>query len=256
MAGQLAGEGQTRLQTAEVTADGEGLISRAAAALLAELADRVGLTSALSEALGSTRERRSAHDPGRVIRDVAVMLADGGDCVTDLDALRGQGRLLGEVASETTAHRVLKSIDEELLDGLREARAAVRARAWDAGARPASVTLDIDATIVSAQAEQELAAGTYKRSFGFHPLLCHLDETGEPLAGLLRPGNAGSNTADDHFPVLCLALSQLPAADLDRELLVRCDVGGATHAFTRHCRDAGIRFSVGTSSTNACARRS
>ena len=69
-----------------MTADGEGLVSHAGVALLVELSDRVGPTAALSEALAGTRERRSARDPGRVLRDVAVMLADGGDCVTDMDA--------------------------------------------------------------------------------------------------------------------------------------------------------------------------
>ena len=125
-----------RLGTVEVTADGEGLVSHAGVALLVELADRVGLTAALSGALADTRERRSAHDPGRVLRDVAVMLADGGDCVTDMDAYRGQERLFGARASETTTHRVLKSIDERLLAAVRAARAAARARVWDAGARP------------------------------------------------------------------------------------------------------------------------
>ena len=120
--------------TVEVTAEGEGLISHAGVALLVELADKVGLTGALSDALAPTRERRSAHDPGRVLRDVAVMLADGGDCVTDIDAYQGQERLFGARASETTTHRVLKVIDERLLDRIRAARAAARARAWDAGA--------------------------------------------------------------------------------------------------------------------------
>ena len=106
---------EARLGTVEVTADGEGLVSHAGVALLVELADRIGLTAALSSALAETRERRSAHDPGRVLRDVAVMLADGGDCVTDVDAYRGQERLFGARASETTTHRVLKSIDEQLL---------------------------------------------------------------------------------------------------------------------------------------------
>jgi hypothetical protein len=221
------------------------LVSHAGAALLVELADRVGLTAALSQALESTRERRSAHDPGRVLRDVAVMLADGGDCVTDLEAYRGQEVLFGPRASETTTHRVLKSIDEQLLDEVRVARAAARAWAWDAGARPESITLNIDATLLTAHSDKELAAGTYKRGYGFHPLCCYLDETGEALAAVLRPGNAGSNTAADHFAVLCLALEQLPAEDLDREILVRADIGGATHAFTADCRDAGIRFSVG-----------
>jgi len=234
-----------RFGTVEVAADGEGLVSHAGVALLVELADRVGLSGALSGALAGSRERRSAHDPGRVLRDVAVMLADGGDCVTDMDAYRGQERLFGARASETTTHRVLKSIDEQLLDQVRVARAAARARVWDAGARPASITLDIDATLVSAHAEKELAAGNYKHGYGFHPICCYLDETGEALAAVLRPGNAGSNTATDHFEVLALALEQLPAEDLDREILVRADIGGATHAFTADCAEANIRFSVG-----------
>ena len=234
-----------RFGTVEVTADGEGLVSHAGAALLVELADRVGLTAALSEALASTRERRSAHDPGRVLRDVAVVLADGGDCVTDIDAYRGQERLFGARASETTTHRVLKSIDELLLGQIRAARAKARARVWDAGARPETITLNIDATLLTAHSEKELAAGNYKHGYGLHPLNCYLDETGEALAAILRPGNAGSNTADDHFTVLGLALAQLPAQDLDREILVRADIGGCTHAFTADCREAGIRFSVG-----------
>jgi hypothetical protein len=234
-----------RLRTVEVTADGEGLVSHAGVALLVELADRVGLTGALSGALAESWERRSAHDPGRVLRDVAVMLADGGDCVTDIDAYRGQERLFGARASETTTHRVLKSIDDALLARVRSARAAARARVWDAGGRPESITLDIDATLVTAHSEKELAAGNYKHGYGFHPLGCWLDETGEALAAILRPGNAGANTAADHFSVLALALEQLPAEDLDREILVRTDIGGATHAFTADCRDAAIRFSVG-----------
>jgi hypothetical protein len=234
-----------RLQTVEVTADGDGLVSHAGAALLVELADRAGLTGALSQAMATTRERRSVHDPGRVLRDVAVMLADGGDCVADLAAYEGQERLFGVRASETTTHRVLKSVDERLLERIRVARAAARARVWDAGARPDSLTLNIDATLVSAHAEKERAAGNYKHGFGFHPICCYLDETGEALAAILRPGNAGSNTAEDHFAVLALALEQLPAQDLDREILVRTDSGGATHAFTADCRDAAIRFSVG-----------
>lgn len=232
-------------RTVDVTADGEGLISRAGTALLVELADRAELTSALSSALAGTRERRSAYDPGRVLVDVAVMLADGGVCVTDLDAYRGQERLFGARASETTTHRVLKSIDEPLLAAIRAARARARARVWDAGARPDTLTLNIDATLLTAHSEKEHAAGNYKHGYGFHPLGCWLDETGEALAAILRPGNAGSNTAADHFTVLGLALAQLPAADLEREMLVRTDIGGCTHAFTADCREAGIRFSVG-----------
>jgi hypothetical protein len=234
-----------RFGTVDVTADGEGLVSHAGITLLTELADRSGLTGALSRALATTRERRSAHDPGRVLVDVAVMLADGGECVTDVEAYLGQERLFGARASETTTHRVLKSVDESLLGEVRAARAEARARVWDAGGRPDTLTLNIDATLLTAHSDKELAAGNYKHGYGFHPLGCWLDETGEPLSAILRPGNAGSNTAADHFAVLGLALAQIPAADLGREMLVRTDIGGCTHAFTADCREAGIRFSVG-----------
>jgi hypothetical protein len=86
---------QTTAQTVEVRADGEGLVSHAGAYLLVELADRLGLTAALSAAMAPTRERRSAHDPGVVLRDLAVAIADGGDRVSDLGVLRGQEALVG-----------------------------------------------------------------------------------------------------------------------------------------------------------------
>ena len=236
---------QTTSRTVEVRADGEGLVSHAGVLLLVELADQLGLTAALSEAMAPSRERRSAHDPGVVIRDLAVAIADGGDHVSDLGVLRGQEALFGPVASETTAHRVLKSVDGDLLEAIRSGRAKALAKAWDAGARPDELILDIDASLLIAHSEKESAAGTYKGGFGFHPLLCYLAETGEPLAAILRPGNAAAHTAADHFEVLQLALEQLPAADLGREILARADIGGRTHAFTQDCRDAGIRFSVG-----------
>ncbi|HKB52206.1 MAG TPA: IS1380 family transposase [Solirubrobacterales bacterium] len=236
---------QTTAQTVEVRADGEGLVSHAGSYLLVELADRLGLTAALAEAMAPTRERRSAHDPGVVIRDLAIAVADGGDHVSDLGVLRGQEALFGPVASETTAHRVVKSIGVDLLEAIRAARAVALARAWGAGARPEELILDIDASLLLAHSEKESAAGNYKGGFGFHPLLCYLAETGEPLAAVLRPGNAAAHTAADHFEVLQLALEQLPEADLGREILARTDIGGRTHAFTSDCRSAGIRFSVG-----------
>lgn len=236
---------QTTAQTVEVRADAEGLVSHAGAFILVELADRLGMTAALSAAMAPTRERRGAHDPGVVLRDLAVAVADGGDHVTDLGVLRGQEALFGAVASETTAHRVIKSVDAEALEALRDARAKALACAWEVGARPEELILDIDASLLGAHSEKEGAAGNYKGGFGFHPLLCYLAETGEPLAAILRPGNAAAHTAADHFEVLQLALEQLPSRDLDREILARTDIGGRTHAFTSDCRSAGIRFSVG-----------
>jgi len=234
-----------RVVTVEVAADGDGLVSRAGTALIAGLADRLGVADEFSAALAETCQRASAHDPGRVLADLAVMLADGGDCVADLGALRDQPQLFGTVASGPTAWRAVQRVDEHVLDGLRDARARVRVRAWAAGARPERVVLDFDSHLVTSHSEKEGAAPTWKRGFGFHPLLCYLDETGEALAGVLREGNAGSNTAADHIRVLELALEQLPADALDGEILVRSDSAGASHDFAAALHETNVRFSLG-----------
>src|SRR2546422_548845 len=222
---------ESLVESVQVVADGEGLSSRAGTALVAGVAGRVGLTDGLCEALADLRERRSRHDPGRVVRDLALTLADGGDCLADLRALRDQETLFGEVASDATAWRVVARLDGSRLEALRAARARARGRVWDLAGAPQQIILDVDATLVTAHSEKERAAGTYKGGFGFHPLLCYEATTGEALAGLLRPGNAGFNTAQDHIEVLEQALAQLPAEALTPGLLVRADRAGATHAF-------------------------
>ena len=234
--------------TVDVTVDGEGLVSHAGSALLAQVADKTGLTRALSVGLAGMRERRSGHDPGRVARDLAVMLADGGDCLADLGAVRDQQPLFGEVASDSTAFRVIDRIarDPELLEELRSARAKAREHAWELGVKPERVTIDLDATLVAAHSDKEGAAGNFKGGFGFHPLLAYLDETDEALAGELRPGNAGANTAADQIAVAEQALAQIPeqhVAEID--ILLRVDSAGATHELLDGCREGRIRYSVG-----------
>src|SRR5680860_748040 len=155
-----------RKRTLQVLADDTATISRAGSALLVELADRLGLTDGLCKAMAPTRERRSAHDPGRVVRDLALMLADGGDCLSDLGVLRDQVDLFGAVASDSTAWRVIDAIDEGCLEGIRAGRAAARQRAWAAGARPARIVLDIDSTLITAHSDKEGAAPTYKTGYG------------------------------------------------------------------------------------------
>ncbi len=234
--------------TVEVTSDGAGLVSHAGTALIAQVADKVGLTKALSLRLAAIKQRRRGHDPGRVIRDLAVMLVDGGECVCDLGAIREQDALFGTVASDSTAFRVVDRIASTpgLLDVIREAHARARARFWELHGAPQRLTLDVDATLVTAHSEKEKAAGNYKGGYGFHPLQVYLDETREALGGLLRAGNAGSNTADDHVAVLDLALAQIPTEYLESlEILVRADSAGATHGLIDYCRDAKMRFSVG-----------
>jgi hypothetical protein len=211
--------------------------------LVALVADRVGLTSGLCDALAGTRERGGGHEPGRVLCDLAVMLADGGRCVSDLAALAGQSSLFGEVASVSTARRVLLSIGGLELSGIRAARAAARARAWAAGAAPDRVILDFDATLIDVHSEKERAAGHYKGGFGFNPLLVTCGR--EVLAGILRPGNAGANNAGDHLELFDLALEQLPESALEREILARSDSAGASHDLASACRECDVRFSFG-----------
>ena len=235
-----------RNTTLQVVADDTAVTSRAGTALLVKLADRLGLTRGLSRAMADTRERRSAHDPGRVLRDLAVMLADGGDCLHDLGAIRDQADLFGRVASDATAWRVIDAIDDGRLVDIRAARASARERAWAAGARPAAIVLDIDSTLVTAHSDKEGAAPTYKAGYGHHPMLCYLG--GEALAGMLRPGNAGANTAADHIAVLVDALDQLPEAvreDPDTTILVRADSAGCTHDFLDAAVEMECFFSVG-----------
>ena len=155
--------------TVEVTADGEGLVSHAGSALLAQVADKVGLTRALSLRLAAIKQRRRGHDPGRVVRDLAVMLADGGECVSDLGGVRDQKALFGKVASDSTAFRVIDRIasDPALLEAVRAAHARTRERFWALHGAPERLTIDIDATLITAHSEKEKAAGNYKGGFGF-----------------------------------------------------------------------------------------
>ena len=235
--------GRSKDFTVEVVADGKGLSSRAGTAMLPLLAEQIGLTGALVDALAHTRQRRCAHPPGRVFCDLAVMLCDGGQCVSDLGALGDQAALFGEVASVSTARRVMLEIADRELGAIRQARARARATAWARGAAPGRVILDFDATLITAHSDKQHAAGNYKGGFGFHPLLVTCGR--EALAGILRPGNAGANTAADHIDVLELALEALPQAALDGEILARADGAGASHAFADACRETDIRFSLG-----------
>jgi Transposase DDE domain group 1 len=235
----------------EVVADGQGVCSHVGAALLGELSDRLGLTGELGRR-ANLGVRAGAYDRGRVLRDLVVMLADGGDCVSDLASLRNQPELFGQVVSTPTAWRILAEelpADPRGIAGLWSALARVRQTAWELGAAPQGpLRIDLDATLVDAHADKQGAAPTYKHGFGFHPLGAWLDRgdgTGEALAMVLRPGNAGSNTAQDHIDVLAMALLALPKPARGRPILVRCDSAGATHAFVNDLVRRNLQFSIG-----------
>jgi hypothetical protein len=236
-------------------------VSHAGTALLRELAAETGLVTGWTAALIDTYSLPPTHAPGQVLVDLAVTIADGGDALRHLRALRDQAKLFGPVASDPTAWRVVDKVDTVRLDLLRAVRAKARERAWAAGAGPdlsQELRMLFDSSLLTAHSDKENAAPTWKKGFGFHPLLCYLDRAdtsgGEALAGLLRPGNAGSNTAADHVKVLDLAIASLPEnarprpSDPDSpRWLASADSAGATHVFAAALRTRGIGFSLGFS---------
>jgi hypothetical protein len=250
-----------------VTADGVGVVAHAGSVATRLLADRTGLTGELSKAMvrGSFVP---LHDRGRVLADVAVMLADGGEAIADIDVLRHQAGVLGPVASPPTVWRTLDEVTTGRLRRIQTARARVRRHVWGQFPHgvPASrvagtdlgdvVVLEVDATVVVAHSEKENAAATFKRTFGFHPIGVWCDNTEEFLAAKLRAGNAGSNTAADHIEVLTEAIGQVPAAHR-KKLLIRSDGAGASHKLVDwlhqqgQARGRSVEYSVGFAVTES-----
>ncbi|WP_284304666.1 IS1380 family transposase [Mobilicoccus caccae] len=244
-----------------VTSDGVGVVAHAGSVATRLLADRVGLTSELSKVM-VRRNFVPGHDRGRVLTDVAVMLADGGEAIADIDVLRHQSSVLGRVASAPTVWRALDEVTPGRLKRIQNARARVRRQVWSQlpNGVPASkvagtdlddlIVLDTDATIVISHSEKENAAATFKRTFGFHPLGVWCDNTSEFLAAKLRAGNAGSNTAADHIEVLTDAIAQIPGTHR-KKLLIRSDGAGASHKLLdwlteqNRVRGRSVEYSVG-----------
>ena len=243
------------------------MVAHAGSVAVRLLADRTGLTDALSAAV-ARRGFTPGHDRGRVLVDVATMITAGGEAIADIDTLRHQQEVVGPVASAPTVWRALDELTPASLKRIETARAATRARVWGLipGGLPASrvagstlgadlVVLDVDATIVIAHSEKEQATRTFKKTFGYHPIGVWCDNTQELLAARLRPGNAGSNTTADHIEVLTAAIAQVPAAHR-RKLLIRADGAGASHGLldwlttlntaTEHGRRGrSVEYSVG-----------
>jgi hypothetical protein len=250
-------QGSSLIRPRTVTGDGEGLVSQAGIAWLAETADLAGLTAGLSTAMAAVPQRR--HDPGRTLAQMILALADGATCLSDLAAVRSQASMFGPVASEATVWRTFDQIGSVELSGIAAARATARERAWSAGAGPAGddLIIDFDATLINTKADKQAARANYKRGYRHHPLLAIVAETDEVLTATLRPGNAGSNTAVDHVTVLADALDQLPAewrsghdigddaSEISHRVLIRADAGGASHWFAEECVARNLQFSFG-----------
>jgi Transposase DDE domain group 1 len=247
-----------------VDTTGTGVVSHAGAITLLRTAEKVGLGAALSAALGRWRKPLAIHDPGKVLLDLAVAVALGGDCLAGVALLREESGVFGSVASDPTVSRLFTTLAADAPAALRAintARAAARNTAWShAGEQApdhnisacAPLIIDLDATLVTAHSEKEDAAPTDKKGFGHHPLLAFADHgeagTGEPLAVLLRPGNAGSNTAAAHITVIAEALRQLPFATgsrVGRKVLIRTDGAGGTHEVVEYLTRRALSYSLG-----------
>ena len=244
-----------------------GAVGQAGGVLLTETIAATGLGRELSAALAPWRKPLAIHDPAKVLTDLAVTLALGGDCLADIALLRAEPGLYGRVASDATVSRTIDALASDAsaaLKAIDTARAAARGRAWAlAGAEApdhatdakAPLIIDLDATLVASHSEKEFAKPTFKKGFGFHPLCSFIDHgaagTGEPLAMMLRPGNAGSNTAADHLAVIKGALAQLPGhrpgTRPGRKVLIRIDGAGSTHAVLDWMTSQRLSYSVGFS---------
>jgi Transposase DDE domain group 1 len=242
-----------------MSAESSGLVSHAGGLLLLQTLRVTGLEQCLSRQLQRWRSARAIHDPGKIIADLALTLALGGDCLADIALLRSQPELFGSVASDPTVSRLITKLAAtpvKALKALRAARAQAREQAWALAGRSAPgadgelIPLDLDATIVIAHSDKENAAPTWKKTFGFHPLAAFADHgshgAGEALAILLRAGNAGSNTAADHITATALAMAQLPK-NRRRQVLIRTDSAGGTHEFLTWLTRPGrwLKYSLG-----------
>ncbi len=239
-------------------------VSQAGAVVVLDTVRAVGLDRELSLALAPWRKPLAVHDPAKVLCDLAVMLTLGGDCLADVALLRQAPDVFGRVASDPTVSRLVDTLaadPERALEAIAVAAAKARTAAWSlAGEHAPNFTVtarrplvvDLDATLITAHSEKEGAKPTFKKGFGHHPLWAFADHgpdgTGEPLAVLLRPGNAGSNTAADHIAVTRAALAQLPGIDPGRpgrRVLVRTDGAGATHDFMNWLVRRRLAYSLG-----------
>lgn len=245
-----------------VSSDGSGIVCQAGGLLLVEALRVSGLGAGLSRVLEGFRRPRAVHDPGKIVADLAVTLALGGDCLADIAVLRSSPELFGLVASDPTVSRLVTAVAKAgptVLRQIRKARAAAREHVWKLaggrapGAGGALIAVDLDATIVIAHSEKEQASPTWKRTFGFHPMTAFIDHggdgTGEAAALVLRRGNAGSNTAEDHIIAGRLALNQIPT-ELHKQVLVRADSGGGTREFLAWLAARRLKYSIGFNLTD------
>lgn len=247
----------TSTRRARIETGGDGVVAHVGLHALGCFADKLGFGAALSSRIAPSGERFPLHDRGKVLVHAMLTLAGGGDACADVEFLRAQPALFGAVPSDSTLYRTYRQIDAATLAGLWDAIGEVRAKVWARIDADAPVVLDIDASLVEIHSENKDGTGpTYKGGFGFHPMFCFADATGETLAAMLRPGNAAANSSTDHLDVLDHAIAQLPAAiaaghhvdddpaTVARPVMVRADSAGATRGFVWGARARNVGFAV------------
>ena len=238
-----------------VEASGKGQVGNSGVILLRAAADKCGLTRALTARMAASPVA-SWIDRAQALVYTACAIALGATSFTDVERMRHHHTGLGlSAGSDSTIHRMLTAIDARAAGRIVRARAVARKIAWGLiAAREQGfpwvavagktltgwVVIDLDATIITAASKKEGATGTFKGTFGHHPLAAWCANTFECLAMVLRPGNAGANDAADHVRVLTAALRQLPRVGY-RKILVRIDGAGATHALLDHLEALNTR---------------
>jgi DDE family transposase len=243
-----------------VEGGGDQVVAHVGLHALGSLADRLGVGELLSARIPLPGARLPLHDRGKVMVQAMLMLAGGGEACSDIERLRSQPTLFGAVASDSTLYRTIRSLDAATLAGVWEAMAQARSGVWrrsSATTGTAPVILDLDASLVDIHSEnKEGTAANYKHGFGFSPMFCFADATGEALAGLLRPGNATANSIADQLAVLDAAIDQLPtriAAGhhrgddgglVRRAVEVRADSAGGSPRLASEFRARNVGFSV------------
>jgi hypothetical protein len=243
-----------------VESGGVGVVAHVGLHAVGSLADRLDLGAELSSAIPWAGRGVPVYDRGNILVHMSLVLAGGGEACTDIEHLGLSSGLFGSVCSDTTAARVFSEISEGTRASIGLAIARVRERVWSrlpVGTGSDPVVLDIDASLVEIHSEnKENAAAHYKGGYGFHPMFCFADATGEMLSGVLRPGNAGANNARDHIRVLDEAIGQLPGPIavghrdgddrglVDRRLIVRADSAGNTREFLEACKARHVGFFV------------
>ncbi|MBB5489783.1 IS1380 family transposase [Nocardiopsis metallicus] len=253
-----------------VTANSTNLVGHAGAVLLRQLADRTGLTRALATAL-PTSTANGWRDRATTLVHLVIAIVLGARNLSEAERLGLHHRpVFGPPTSDSTLRRALNVLDERALAAIAKARRQIRRHVWTllhlrpggfpqvkVAGKPLKgwIVLDADATIITTTSNKEGAAPTFKSSFGFHPLAAWCANTGECLAMLLRPGNAGANTASDHINVLTWALDQVPGSSRAK-ILVRIDGAGATHDLLEYLEKLNtsrrtVRFTVGWKITTA-----